>query len=66
MFSTVNLGNIVLQRHCWFTGSCLVLASSLISYFPVVVVLVCTNHIEMFKYPSFIVIDNSKVYNLVL
>jgi hypothetical protein len=41
MFSAVNLGNIVLQRHCWFTGSCLLLASPLISYLPVVVVLVC-------------------------
>jgi hypothetical protein len=27
---------------------------------------ICTNHIEMFRYPSFIVLDNSKVYNLVL
>jgi hypothetical protein len=41
MFSVVNLGNIVLQRHCWFTGSCLLLASRLISYLLVLVVLVC-------------------------
>jgi hypothetical protein len=27
---------------------------------------ICTNHIEMFRYPIFILIDNSKVYNLVL
>jgi hypothetical protein len=40
MFSAVNLGNILLRRHCWFTGSCLLLASPLISYFLVVVVLV--------------------------
>jgi hypothetical protein len=29
----------MLQRHCWFTGSCLLFASPLISYFPFVVVL---------------------------
>jgi hypothetical protein len=41
MCSAVNLGNIVLQRHCWFTGSCFLLASPLIFYFPVVFVVVC-------------------------
>jgi hypothetical protein len=40
MFSVVNLGNIVLQWHCWFIGSCLLLASPLISYLLVVVVVV--------------------------
>jgi hypothetical protein len=40
MFCAINLSNIVLQRHCCFTGPCLLLASPLISYFLVVVVLV--------------------------
>jgi hypothetical protein len=40
MFSAVNMGNIVLQRHYWFSGSCLLLACSLVSCLPVVVVLV--------------------------
>ena len=41
MFSTINLGNIVLQWQCWFTGSCFFFASPLISYLHVVVVLAC-------------------------
>jgi hypothetical protein len=41
MFSAVNLGNIVLQQYCWFTGPFLLFASPLMSYLAVVVVLVC-------------------------
>jgi hypothetical protein len=41
MFSAVNLGNIMLQRHCWFTGSCLLFSSPLIYYFHVIFFLVC-------------------------
>jgi hypothetical protein len=41
MFSAVNLGNIVLQQHCWFTGPFFLFASPLMSYLAVVVVLVC-------------------------
>jgi hypothetical protein len=41
MFFVVNVGNIVLRRHCWFIASCLLLVCSLISYLHVVVVLVC-------------------------
>jgi hypothetical protein len=40
MFFAVNLGNIMLQRHCWFTGSCFLFASPLIYYLFVIVFIV--------------------------
>jgi hypothetical protein len=40
MFSAVNLDNIMLQRHCWFTDSCLLFTSPLIYYLPVIVFIV--------------------------